>query len=277
VIIKVNGIDLYWEEVGDGEPLLWLHGGMGVGSDWRYVFPEPPAGYRLIAPDLRAHGASTNPPGGFTFHQCALDVQALVDHLGIERCKAIGMSGGGITLLHLALLRPDRITAMVVISAPPHFPEPARQIMRQLSEATLGEAEMARMRTRHKREGQVQELIGIMRSLADSYDDVNFTGTDLERISAGTLIVFGDRDPLYPVSMAVDLYNAIPRAALWVVPHGGHGPIFGDDATRFRDVALTFLRGLPAEALAKAGWTPVHSARSAAAGSTRDARIAGSM
>ena len=266
MVIKVNGIDLYWEEVGDGEPLLWLHGGMGIGSDWRYVFPEPPAGYRLIAPDLRAHGASTNPSGGFTFRQCALDVQALVDHLGIERCKAIGTSGGGITLLHLALLRPDRITAMVVISAPPHFPEPARQIMRQLSEATLGEAEMARMRARHTRDGQVQELIGIMRSLADSYDDVNFTSAELARISAGTLIVFGDRDPLYPVSMAVDLYNAMPRAALWVVPRGGHGPIFGDDATRFRDVALTFLRGLP-----------VHSARSATAGSTRDARIAGSM
>lgn len=267
MVIHVNNIDLYWEEEGDGEPLLWLHGGMGAASDWRYVFPEPPPGYRIIAPDLRAHGRSTNPSGGFTFRQCASDVQALLDHLGVDRCRAIGMSGGGITLLHLAVAAPERITSMVVISAPPHFPDQARQIMRQLSEATLGSAEIERMRARHKREGQVQELIDIMRSLADSYDDVNFTTADLGRISAGTLIVFGDRDPLYPVSMAVDLYNAIPRAALWVVPRGGHGPVFGDDAARFRDVAMTFLRS----------WTPDHSARSATAGSTRDARIAGSM
>jgi pimeloyl-ACP methyl ester carboxylesterase len=266
MVIKVNGIDLYWEEFGEGEPLLWLHGGMGAGSDWRYIFPEAPAGYRLIAPDLRAHGASTGAPGSFSFRQCALDVQALLAHLGIERCKAIGMSGGGIALLHLALLAPDRMASMVVVSAPPHFPEQARQIMRQLSETMLGEAEIGRMRGRHKREGQIQDLIGIMRSLADSYDDVNFTAADLAKITAGTLIVFGDRDPLYPVSMAVDLYTAIPRAALWVVPRGGHGPVFGDDALRFRDVAMAFLRG----------WAPDHSARNATAGSTRDARIAGS-
>ena len=63
MVIEVNGIELYWEEIGHGEPLLWLHGGMGCGADWRYVFKEPPSGYRLIAPDLRGHGASTNPPG----------------------------------------------------------------------------------------------------------------------------------------------------------------------------------------------------------------------
>ncbi|MGH7185402.1 MAG: alpha/beta fold hydrolase, partial [Pseudomonadota bacterium] len=95
--ITVNGIELYWEENGDGEPLLWLHGGMGCGADWRYLFKEPPAGYRLMAPDLRGHGASTNPSGAFTFRQCALDVRALLDHLHRPRVKAIGLSGGGIT------------------------------------------------------------------------------------------------------------------------------------------------------------------------------------
>lgn len=264
--VNVNGIELYWEEWGDGEPLLWLHGGMGAGSDWRYVFPEPPAGYRLIAPDLRAHGATTNPSGEFSFRQCARDVLALLDHLGVTRLSAIGLSGGGITLLHLALLAPERIASMVVVSAPPHFPEQARQVMRQLSEAMLGEVELERMRAKHTRKGQVQELIDIMRALADSHDDVNFTRADLAQISASTLIVFGDRDPLYPVSMAVDLYSALPHAALWVVPRGGHGPVFGADATRFRDTAMTFLRE-PAP----------YSARSATAGSTRDARSAGSM
>jgi pimeloyl-ACP methyl ester carboxylesterase len=76
----------------------------------------------------------------------------------------------------------------------------------------------------------------------DSYDDMNFTPASLARITASPLIVDGDRDPLYPVEMAVDMYRAIPRAALWVVPNGGRGPIFFDAAPQFVQTALSFFR-----------------------------------
>src|SRR5439155_15882788 len=106
MVLNANGIDIYWEETGDGEPLLFLHGGMGCGADWRYIFSAPPAGYRVIAPDLRGHGASTNPSGAFTFRECARDVRALLGHLGLSRVSAIGVSGGGIVLLHMATAEP---------------------------------------------------------------------------------------------------------------------------------------------------------------------------
>ena len=54
--------------------------------------------------------------------------------------------------------------------------------------------------------------------------------------------MYGDRDPLYPVEMGVEMYRAIPRAALWVVPKGGHGPIFAEAARLFARTALDFLR-----------------------------------
>ena len=244
MVIEVNGIELYWEEFGEGEPLLWLHGGMGCGADWRYLFKDPPAGYRLIAPDLRGHGASTNPSGSFTFKQCALDVHALLGHLGLPRVKAIGLSGGGIVLLHMATAEPASIESMVVISAPPYFPEEARRIQRQYSEAMVGDAEMKRMRERHKRgEQQIRQLITMSREFAENYDDVNFTPPYLSTITANTLIVFGDRDFLYPVSIAFDLHHAIPRSYLWVVPNGAHGPVFGDAAPQFISTALKFLGG----------------------------------
>ncbi len=242
--IEVNGIELYWEVTGEGEPLLWLHGGMGCGSDWRYIFKEPPPGYRVIAPDLRGHGSSTNPSGLFTFRQCALDVMALLRHLKLPRVKAIGLSGGGIALLHMATADPASIESMVIVSAPPYFPEEARLLQRQFSEAMIGDAEMERMRKRHTHgEPQIQQLVAMARAFADSYDDVNFTPPYLSTITAETLIVFGDRDPLYPVSIAFDLYRAIPRSYLWVVPSGAHGPVFGDAASRFSSTALGFLRG----------------------------------
>ena len=78
--------------------------------------------------------------------------------------------------------------------------------------------------------------------MKDSYDDMNFTASSLSKITAATLIVYGDRDPLYPVEMAVEMYRAIPRSALWVMPNGGHGPIFFDAANQFAQTALAFLR-----------------------------------
>lgn len=244
MFIEVNGIALYWRETGEGEPLLWLHGAMGCGEDWRHVFAAAPPGFRVIAPDLRGHGASTNPSGVFTFRECARDVLALVRHLGLSHVKAIGSSGGGIVLLHMATAEPAAIAAMVVVSAPPYFPEEARRLQRDFSEAMVGEDEMARMRARHVHgDDQIRQLFAMVRGLADTYDDVNFTPPYLARIAAPTLIVFGDRDPLYPVSLAFELQRAIPSSFLWVVPNGGHGPIFGAAAPRFVETALAFLRG----------------------------------
>jgi pimeloyl-ACP methyl ester carboxylesterase len=244
MVIHVNGIDLHWSETGEGEPLLWLHGGMGCGDDWRYIFKEPPSGYRIIAPDLRGHGSSANPSGVFTFRQCAQDVLALVAHLGLARVKALGLSGGGIVLLHIATVSPATVESMVVVSAPPYFPEQARRVQRQFSEAMIGPAEMERMRKRHVHgEMQIQQLFAMVHAFAETYDDVNFTPPYLSTISADTLIVFGDRDPLYPVEIAIEMYRAIPRSYLWVVPNGGHGPVFGPAASTFSATALDFLKG----------------------------------
>ena len=242
MIIEVDDVSLHVEVTGEGEPLLWLHGFSGTGGDWKHIFREVPAGFQLIAPDLRGHGSSTNPANSFSFRDAARDVLALLRHLDVPQVKAIGLSGGGITLLHMATLEPEAIEAMVVVSAPPYFPDQARALQRQFSEAMLGEVEMERLRRCHTQgEAQIQQLFAYGRAMADSYDDVSFTPPLLARITAKTMIVFGDSDPFYPVSLAFDLHASIPRSSLWVVPGGGHGPVFGDHAARFRETALAFL------------------------------------
>lgn len=239
----VNDIEMYYETRGEGEPLLLLHGGGGVGANWELVFNEPPDGYKLVIPDLRGHGRSTNPSSAFTFKQVALDVFALLDRLGIDRFKAIGLSLGAKTLLHLATQQPSRVEAMVLVSATPYFPEQARALMNQLTAQEHSEAEWQQMRQWHKHgDEQIKKLWAMMSALKDSYDDMNFTPPYLSTIAARTLIVHGDRDPLYPVGLAMEMYEAIPDSYLWVVPNGGHGPIFGDITARFVETALVFLR-----------------------------------
>jgi pimeloyl-ACP methyl ester carboxylesterase len=243
MFIEKDDIQLHYEEAGDGEPLLFLHGFLGCGGDWRHVFPRPPAGHRIIAPDLRGHGRSTNPSGKYSHRLCAGDVGALLDHLRIPRMKAIGISGGGIVLLHLATADPARVDAMVIVSAPPYFPEQARAFQRQFSRDTLAAADLESMRQRHAQPGQLDRLLAQARAFADSYDDVNFTPPLLSRISAETLVVFGDRDPLYPAGLALELRQAIPRSYLWVVPNGGHAPVFGEASAAFAGTAEAFLGG----------------------------------
>jgi len=240
----VNGINIFYERHGHGTPLLLLHGFTGYGRDWRHVFPDPIEGYTTIQPDLRGHGQTLNPDGEFTFRQVALDTFALLDHLGIGKVKAIGMSLGANTLLHMATRQPDRIEAMVLVSTTPYFPAEARAIMEQFSFDALPDAERAIQRERHSGgEAQIDALFAIARGFKDSYTDMNFTPPLLSTIQARTLIVHGDRDPLYPVELALQMYRAIPSAQLWVVAGGGHGPIFGAQAPAFRNTALEFLKG----------------------------------
>ena len=100
------------------------------------------------------------------------------------------------------------------------------------------------MRQRHKHgDDQIRALWMQGNALKESYDDMNFTPRDLSRIAARTLIVHGDRDPLYPVNIAVELYTAIPASYLWIIPNGGHAPIFGNLTNCFVQAALAFLGG----------------------------------
>ena len=245
MLIDVNGFQMYLDQRGDGEPLLLLHGGTGIGADWRLVFTAgDPGGFRVIVPDLRGHGRSTNPSRAFTFRQAAADVLALLDHLGVARAKAIGLSMGAKTLLHVATQQPGRIDAMVLVSATPYFPAPARAAMGQLSVDHFSEADWIAQRQRHVHgDDQIRMLFDQMRELKDHHDDMAFTPPLLATITARTLIVHGDRDPLYPVELALEMYRAIPASALWVVPNGGHGPIFGALAAKFVETAVAHLKG----------------------------------
>jgi len=243
--IAVNGFEMYFEDRGSGEPLVLLHGGMGIGGDWRHVFPRDPAGYRVVVPDLRGHGRSTSPGEPFSIHRCADDVRALLDHLGIGRAKAIGLSLGAKTLLHVSTAQPARLEAMVLVSATPHFPQPLRDAAAHFTRAafeSLSTADRDALRVRHVHgDEQIARLYDMMGSFATSHDDMAFTQAALGAITARTLIVHGERDPYYPTEMALELARGIPKSTLWIVPDGPHGPVFGTMAEPFASRALAHL------------------------------------
>ncbi|AUX20517.1 alpha/beta fold family hydrolase [Sorangium cellulosum] len=243
---RLDGIEMHYELHGEGEPLVLLHGFTGTSGDWAHVFDLAELGraYTVIAPDLRGHGRSTSPGAPFTIRQCALDVLALLDQLGVTRYRAVGLSFGANALLHMATQRPDRVESMVLVAATPYFPAQARALMRAFSDAPRSAEEWAEMRGRH--ELGDEQILALWRQpghFAEGYDDMSFTPPYLSTITARTMIVNGDRDPFYPVELSLEMYRAIPRACLWILPDGGHGPIFGAWRAPFARAALAFLRG----------------------------------
>src|SRR5436309_5552444 len=120
-------MQMYYETYGQGDPLVLLHGFFRSGQVWAEFIPKLSKQYQLIVPDLRGHGRTTNPTSQFTHRQSALDVFALLERLGITTFKAMGISTGGMTLLHMATQQPSRVEAMVLIGATIYFPEQARE------------------------------------------------------------------------------------------------------------------------------------------------------
>jgi pimeloyl-ACP methyl ester carboxylesterase len=242
--IAIDGADLHVVEEGNGEPLLLLHGLMGTADDWGHVFDRPALArtYRLVAPDARGHGSSTNPLGEFTFHRCARDVLGIMDRLGIASARAIGMSLGAKTLLHVATASPGRIRAMVLVSAAPRFPGATRAAFAAAAESTRGPEEWAAMRTRHiQGDSQIEALLRLPARFAADLTDMTFDAERLAAVTAKTLVVAGERDPLYPTYLADELHRGIAGSSLWIVPGDAHNPIFGTERAAFVERTLAFL------------------------------------
>jgi pimeloyl-ACP methyl ester carboxylesterase len=241
-LLHVNGIELYFEVHGAGEPLVLLSGFSGTSQDWKPTLNAWGSGFQVILPDLRGHGRSSIPSRPFRHDDAAADIFGLLDHLAIDTFKGVGISGGGNVLLHMATKQSQRVGAMVLVSATPYFPAQARALMRKYAENPPPQ-EWERLRRAHPGgDRQINALLASAASFANSYDDLNFTPPYLATIQARTLIVEGDRDPLYPVELSLEMAKAIPNASLWIVPNAGHGPVIGERWPEFLKRASAFLR-----------------------------------
>jgi pimeloyl-ACP methyl ester carboxylesterase len=244
--VQVNGISMAYRVVGEGEPLVLLHGLTQTGASWNRVIEDFSQDYRVIVPDLRGHGYSTNPTRLFRHLQVASDVFALLDTLGVQTFKGIGVSTGAMTLLHLATSEPARVEAMVLIGGTSYFPEEARAIQRTAHPDSMDLDYLENLGRSHPRGvEQAREVLGYLYAFHDNHEDMSFTPPRLATISARTLIMHGDRDQFFPVSIPVQQYEAIPNSYLWILPNTGHVPVITSDRGKrlYWETLIAFLAG----------------------------------
>ena len=248
-VYSINGFEMYVEISGHGEPLLLVHGWSGNADYFEPLLEELSAHFRLIIPELRGHGRSTNPSGSLTTRQAAADVMAVLDSLGIDHVRALGASAGALTLMHMALEDPTVIESMILVGSGTHFRPACKASLAETDADSYPPEWWEVMRQRHPRgDEQIRGIAAMLPELAATEDDVAFTPEVLGAIQAPTFIVHGDSDWCFPASMAAGMHDAIPDSRLWVLPEGEHVPILGESASLFLELAVEFLqqnRGSP--------------------------------
>ncbi len=232
--IEVNGAALYCEERGSGTPVVLIHAGLVSSAMWGPLLAELRDDFRVITPDSRGHGRSTNPAGALSYPQIADDVAALIGQLGLVRPVVGGYSDGGQVALELGARHPDAAGALIVGAAYPDF---GGSGLREVWRAFLGADETGRPDLAHIDEvlGESADRVKSMhtggdpqwRALMDQtapmwLDYEGLTDDDVRKIQAPTLVFTGDRDAQVPLDLAVSLYKVLPNAELAVCPDTDH-------------------------------------------------------
>jgi pimeloyl-ACP methyl ester carboxylesterase len=115
----VNGLKMYYEIRGSGEPLVLLHGAfMAISGDWINWINELAKTRKVIAIDMQGHGRTADIKRDITYENLSDDVAALMDYLKIERADVMGYSLGGGVAFECAIRHPEKVRKVVVISAP---------------------------------------------------------------------------------------------------------------------------------------------------------------
>jgi 3-oxoadipate enol-lactonase len=229
---RVNGITMYYEQHGAGEPLLLIN---GLGADITLLAPiiaRFERSFRVVAFDNRGAGRTDKPDAPYTIELMAQDTAALMDVLSLERANVLGISMGGRTALELALSCPGRVGRLVLVStsAAGRGKVTVSWPMRLLP---LRWAGLLRGKYPQPRYAYLRQ-----RQASASYDATDRLGY----IRAPTLILHGRRDRSMPVDLAERMHAGIPGSRMELF-RGGHMFFLFAERQQFLDQAGRFLAG----------------------------------
>lgn len=248
---------LHYEEYGQGEPLLLVHGLGSSIRDWEYQIPVLRQHYRVIALDVRGHGQSDKPRQRYRIATFAADVAALIEHLGLQQVHLVGISMGGMIGFQLGVDRPELLRSLTIVNSGPEVkPHSLRDyveigkrwlLSRLLSLDTIAKGlgkllfpkpEQADLRRKIEQRWPENDKRAYLASL----DAIIGWGVRerLARINCPTLVVTADRD-YTPVSLKEAYVRELPDARLVVIEDSRHATPL-DQPERFNQTLLEFIR-----------------------------------
>lgn len=230
-------VKLFYQDEGQGEPLLFLHGFTFDHRMWQPQLDFFSSNYRILIPDSRGHGKSDAPETGYSRDLRAEDTRLLLDELKIDKVHLVGLSMGGSTAIGFALKCPERLKSLVLVStgAAGHSPGKKIEILDEIAQTRGIEAAKEKwlewilvwFKKRDPKIGQLIETMVNDFSGAIWVDPMRgkYPRTiDIENahnIKARTLLVAGKLDHLF-VELSEKLHQKIENSQLIVLEEAGH-------------------------------------------------------
>jgi pimeloyl-ACP methyl ester carboxylesterase len=208
----VNGLELYYEIHGSGEPLILLHGGLGSTDSLEPNLSALAAGRQVIAADLQGHGRTADINRPITTRALGDDIAALIGHLGIGRADVMGYSLGAATALRAAIQHPEAVRKLVIVSTPCKKAGWYPEVRAAMSHMTSAMAEMMKPSPIYKTYARVAPrpddwptLVGkIGDSIRLDYD----WSAEIAKLAGPVMLVFADADAI-PVSHMAEFYELL--------------------------------------------------------------------
>lgn len=220
---KLNDITMYYASYGEGDPLILLHGALGSGDNFVYQVPEFSKTYRVITPDSRGQGRSTDSDEPLTYHLMAEAVVQLMDYLELQSAFIVGWSDGGNIGLDLAINHPDRVRALVTYGAnasPAGLNSNATSFFESASAETLQAELGAEYLTLSATPDYLPVIVEKVRTMVLS--EPNFTAEQLATIASPTLIADGSLDQVIDREHVKWIAASIPGAELKLIAGADH-------------------------------------------------------
>ena len=227
----VNGIKMYYEVYGQGEPLVLIHGGGStIQTSFGRIIPNLAKDFTLIAVELQNHGLTDARNTVETFEQDADDVALLLKNLGIAKASFFGFSNGGHTAMQISLRHPEIVHKLVIASSPCKrngFPPGFFNGMQQATLDNMPQELKTAFLKVNPDSARLQIMFERDRDRMINFKD--WSDEQIKSIAAPTLLIDGDTDVMTP-EHAVEMYRLIPNSQLAIIP-GGHGKYMGEITT----------------------------------------------
>jgi pimeloyl-ACP methyl ester carboxylesterase len=227
--LDINGVKLYYEIYGEGEPLLMIHGNGGSFICFENQVSEFSKHFKVILVDCRGRGNSSYQKGvELTFDLQVDDINLFLDKLNIQKTNILGWSDGGIIGLLLALKHPEKV-AKLVTSGANIFPEGV---------VYFDEMKKTTVELESKNKNHENDLAIDLNNLDLNYPNLKFS--DLNAIKSKTLIIAGDHDVIKG-EHTLKMYESIPNAQLAILPNSSHSALI-ENSKLFNEIVLPFLK-----------------------------------
>ena len=220
----INGIKLYYEIYGSGEPLIMLHGNSGPIEAFKYQIPFFEKHYKVIAIDSRLQGKSGGAVDTLSYNMMAADFAGLLDYLHIESAYVLGWSDGGIDGLILAINYPGKVKRLAVSGA---------NIVPDSTAISAADIEDMRKTVQNPNTPAKDRTLNRMMLYQPQipYDD-------LKKIHCPVLVMAGDHDMIKP-EHTLKIFQSLPSASLCIFPDSHHG-VCQQHPALFNETVQTF-------------------------------------